>query len=148
MGSKSNSATSSSTAYNTKTDNLNLQGIEGLAVAGNDGTTTVSILDAGAIDGALALAGNVTDEALDFGFAVNRDALDFGGKALDFVSINNANAVAALENGFDKNAQLFGQLANKVTLDSGERVQTVTQYALAAVGFLALMFMWRASRAG
>lgn len=50
------SRTASDTEYNTETQNLNLQGTEGMAIAGNEGNVDVSVLDAGAIDRAFQFA--------------------------------------------------------------------------------------------
>ncbi|SRR5258706_2310158 len=128
--SASRSSTTSSTTYNTRTDNFNLQGTSGgTIVAGNEGAT-INLLD----DGAIA-------HAFDFANKAEGDAFDFGRNALDFAGTVNQRAINSLEMGFDKNAQVLTNLANKVTLDSGERVQAVTQYALLAVAaVVALMF--------
>lgn len=136
---------SSSSSNTTNVLNKNVGASQGSIAIGDGGT--VNVLDAGAVQDSLGFASH----ALDVEQANNAAALDLvgstTGRAYDFSSHVNDQAMAALQNtfaqnldtlqkGFNTNAQLTGDVLAKTTLDSGTAVQNTAQtfvYALAAV---------------
>ncbi len=122
---RSSSASSSSAA----TTNKNT-GASDHSIAASD-SSTINVLDAGAVQGAFG-----------FGSGAVQDAIGFGSHALDIVAEVNQQSADALAKSFAQSAQIVSQTIAKQTLDSGERVQTIVSYliwAVAGVGGLLLL---------
>lgn len=102
MGSKKKSTTSSSVnnQTNNTSTNFSQQGIDGIAVAGNNN----NVLDGGVIARAFDFSDDNTDQAFDF-------ARDVGGKALNFVGEVHRQSVAANQRHIKDFAE-YGRKAN------------------------------------
>ncbi|SRR5712692_366649 len=112
----------------------NIAGSGGSLVANEGGS--IQVTDEGAIKGALDLTAKTSGIAFDF-----------GGRSLDFAQAVNAQAINALSDSFSKNVGAISanttQLVDKVTLDSGQRVQSVVGYILLAVSAVAIFVILR-----
>ena len=83
------SSSSSKQEYNTTTKNLNVQGVEGLAVAGLE-NSTVNLTDGGAIEKMADVSISAISKNIDFG----KSAFD---KAFAFVNKSNSDALGVAE---------------------------------------------------
>lgn len=112
----SSSSSRSQSTYNTTTENLALQEVEGLTLAGID-SSTVNVTDGGTVSAALAFAGDVVranretqSEALVFQERAGRAALAF--------------------------AESAGRPETTITRDQ-------MKYGAAALALVALVLLWR-----
>ncbi len=125
----------STTTNTTTSDNSNVAASDNSLSARLDNSTlNVNTLDGGAIKEAFDFGNRSSADAFDFSRGVASDAFDFSSR------VNNA-AISTLTEG-------TASILNKVTTDSGERIQTLTQtmakYSLYAVlAIVALMIFKR-----
>lgn len=135
MGSKS----SSKSAQNQITETLNLQDIDGTAVANlGDGDIHYDAVDFGAVKQSFELAHDSLSEAFDFAGDANERSLDFGEEALKEVGVHSTETIKALvesqDTAFNFGEKLFMESIGSVTesLETsydqlGQNVQRIAQ---------------------
>ena len=139
--SSSKSASSSSTTYNTETNNLNLQGIDGLAIAGVEGST-INVLDNEAIRNSFDFA---RDSGEVFSDAANKSldrafdfALDTLGRADRAVSAAQQTSERALVTALGQTSQA---LESKSDVEAGGAQRLLVFAVVAVAGSIALVYV-------
>jgi len=128
MGGSSSSSKSKSV---TETQNIALDNVSGVTLAGHFGNTSVNVTetDYGAIDRAFDFAENAGGQALQFG----RDTLSFADSVVDggyqFVSDFTDRAISALQNTSETALDLVSQTKDT---ESQRTVETLSKVAIAA----------------
>ena len=134
---KSNeSVVTTTTTTNTTTDASALAADNSsVALRVGDGST-VNMLDGGAVAAAFNFGGNVAREAFNFG----GDALDYG-ESITLAAFDSLGET--FESSTSRVASASAQLVDKVTVDSGERMQKMMQAVLLAAVVIAGIMAWR-----
>ena len=134
---KSNESTTiTNTTTNTTTDASALAADNNsVALRVGDGST-VSMLDGGAVAAAFNFGGNVAREAFNFG----GDALEYG-ESITLAAFDSLGET--FESSTSRVAAASAQLVDKVTIDSGERMQKMMQAVLLAAVVIAGIMAWR-----
>ncbi len=170
-GDKSSSLSSTANYTTTTTKNLGMQDAQGnIMVEGGAGA--INVLDAGAVQGALGVAGDVSLAGLTLAGGMSRDVIDasrgmsrdvidasrdLSARSLDLATAVHRDAMTALERGNDANLAALGagfqratgvvsETLQKATLDSGERVQATAQQMVWALALAALGIFYFAHR--
>lgn len=162
MGSRSRSSTAARS--DTSTQNLNLQEIDGVAVAGVGGDVRIATTDQGTVDAARDIAIAALDtgrEGFNEAADVARDSIDFAGdtqeRAFDFAGDVNEGFQESVTDIVGKVFEFAGGTGEKI-IDATERIQAressntdarleeITRVALIGAAILGAGAIYAASR--